>query len=150
MQIGLNDRLVLTALIDVLLAQLEQASQINQKRQEIWTVYHERLAPLESAGYLRRPDAPAFAHGNAHMYFFFANSLEERGRLLEFLKSAGVHAVFHYIPLHSAPAGLKYGRCSGSLKQTEKLADRLVRLPLFADLNAAAEVVQKINSFYLP
>jgi dTDP-4-amino-4,6-dideoxygalactose transaminase len=112
-------------------AQLEAAEQLNAHRLHAWSVYHDALAPLERDGLLRRPRVPEHVDQNAHIYFVLLADLEERTRVLEELNQRGVSAVFHFVPLHASPAGLRYGRVHGSLAVTEDAADRLVRLPLW-------------------
>ena len=112
-------------------AQLEDAKQITTSRLAIWDKYHRELAPLEAAGKLTRPTIPTDCTHNAHMYYVLLDSLEQRTDVITKLKAAGVNPVFHYVPLHSSPAGKKYGRCSGDLSLTESLANRLLRLPLW-------------------
>jgi dTDP-4-amino-4,6-dideoxygalactose transaminase len=115
-------------------AQLEQAREITAKRLAIWNAYHAALADLEDSGLLRRPTVPDHCNHNAHMY----NVLLERGRdraaLIRRLSDAGVNAVSHYVPLHSSPAGIRYGRAHGSLEVTEDVAARLLRLPLWVGM----------------
>lgn len=117
-----------------LYAQLEQAQQITQKRLDIWNVYHEALAELEQKGDLRRPVIPAECQHNAHMYYVLLNSLEQRTELIKRFKKQNIHPVFHYIPLHSAPAGKQFARTHGELKHTDSLSERLLRLPLWIGL----------------
>lgn len=129
-------------------AQMEAAESITQRRRDIWCQYHEALAPLEAAGLLRRPVIPDSCRHNAHMYYILLKSLKQRTAVISKLKERGIHAVFHYVPLHSSPAGRKYGRGSGELKNTEKLADCLLRLPLWIEMTAEqqAEVVEVLSS----
>ncbi len=117
-----------------LAAQLEEADQITRRRLAIWNRYHAWAAPLEAAGLLRRPIVPAECTHNAHMYFLLLPSLEERTRFTEAMKASGIGAVFHYIPLHSSPAGRRFGRAAGVLANTDETSDRLVRLPLWIGL----------------
>lgn len=114
-----------------LLAQLEQSEQITAARRRVWAWYHEALQPLELDGLLTRPVGGV---GNAHMYFVLLASLEKRTAVIDVLLRCGISAVFHYVPLHSSPAGRRYGRTSGSLRVTEELSDRLLRLPLWPDM----------------
>ena len=125
-------------------AQMEEARIITEKRLEIWNWYHEALAPLESEGMLRRPVIPSGCKHNAHMYYIILESLEKRTSLIQRLGEAGVSAVFHYVPLHSSPAGRKYGRVHGSLNVSESISDRLLRLPLWVGMDRAA--VERIAS----
>ena len=112
-------------------AQFEDAKLITASRLAIWGKYHGALATLEAAGKLVRPTVPADCTHNAHMYYVLLESLEQRTEVIARLKAGGVNPVFHYVPLHSSPAGKKYGRCSGDLSLTESLANRLLRLPLW-------------------
>ena len=112
-------------------AQMEEADAITEKRRAIWKQYHDALAPLEAASVLRRPIIPEGCQHNAHMYYVLLESLEKRNTLLARLQEQGVHTVFHYVPLHSSPAGMRYGRVSGSMINTVSISDRLLRLPLW-------------------
>jgi dTDP-4-amino-4,6-dideoxygalactose transaminase len=131
-----------------LFAQLEEAESITTRRIELWNRYHEALAPLETAGLLRRPIVPReCAPYNAHIYYVLFNNGAERNKALFFLKERGVHSVFHYIPLHSAQAGIKHcGAYSSSLPESERLAANLLRLPLF--LGAPVNEVVEVFSMY--
>ena len=115
-------------------AQMEDAQSITKKRMDIWQQYHEDLVPLESSGKLRRPLIPEDCQHNAHMYYILLESLEKRTDMIAQMEEHGVNTVFHYVPLHSSPAGLKYGRVNGEMAHTDDLADRLLRLPLWVDL----------------
>lgn len=117
-----------------LLAQLEEANDITQRRLQIWNHYHEEFKLLEDAGAVRRPIVPTHCTHNAHMYYLLANNLEHRTRLINTLKKHDIQAVFHYVPLHSSPMGRKVGRASGSLSETDNVSQRLVRLPLWLGL----------------
>jgi dTDP-4-amino-4,6-dideoxygalactose transaminase len=117
-----------------LYAQFEEAQQIIATRLRIWDLYHQLLEPLEQAGKLRRPIIPAHCQHNAHMYYIILEDLSTRTNLIQYLKTRGINAVFHYVPLHSSPAGQKYGRSGGDLVNTEYISDRLLRLPLFPTL----------------
>ena len=117
-----------------LYAQLEEAEQITQKRLDIWNIYHEALADLELNGDLRRPLVPEECQHNAHMYYILLNSLKQRTELIKRFKKQDIHPVFHYIPLHNAPAGKQYARVHGELRHTENLSERLLRLPLWVGL----------------
>lgn len=126
-------------------AQLSEADAITARRLEIWSSYHEAFAGLEERGTLRRPRVPANCTHNAHMYYLLLESLEERQRVIRELTAQDVHAVFHYVPLHSAAAGLRYGRAHGDLAVTSELSDRLVRLPLWAGMTSL-EVERVVSS----
>jgi dTDP-4-amino-4,6-dideoxygalactose transaminase len=132
-----------------LLAQLEHADCIIQQRMEIWNGYHQAFAELEQRGKVRRPIIPTECQHNAHIYYLIVEDLEIRTALLAYLKSQGIQSTFHYVPLHSAPAGMKYGRTSGSLAVTDDLSDRLVRLPLGAAMSVmeAQHVIEAVLKF---
>ena len=121
-----------------LLAQFEKLDEIQAKRHRVWARYHREFADLERAGALVRPSVPQICAGNAHIYYVIMPSVALRGELLRRTKAAGIGAVFHYVPLHDAPAGLRYARQHGTLPMTEDLSARLVRLPLWAGLSDEA------------
>ena len=122
-------------------AQLEDAQAITAKRMSIWQNYHHSLAGLEAAGKLHRPTVPADCIHNAHMYYVLLESLTKRTEVIARLKLSGINSVFHYVPLHNSPAGMKYGRANGALPNTETLADRLVRLPMWLGMGKGQEQV---------
>lgn len=132
-------------------AQLEQAEQINDRRLAIWNHYNEELECLEKQEYIRRPVIPDGCRHNAHMFYIKAKDLDTRTRLITFLKEQGIQAVFHYIPLHTAPAGQKFGRFHGNDIYTTKESEALVRLPLFYSLEDAQVeyIIDKVKEFYL-
>lgn len=115
-----------------LLAQLEHAEELTERRKVNWGHYHASLEPLEEDGLLTRPQR--LPGGNAHIYYVLLESPSGRANVIEFLRSRGISAVFHYVPLHSAPAGKRYGRIGGTLRVTDDVSQRLLRLPLSADL----------------
>ena len=115
-------------------AQLENAEKITRIRVKKWNTYHTLLAPLAKSGYLVHPTVPKDCVHNGHLYYILLNDLDTRTRLINRLKEKGIMGVFHYIPLHSSPAGLKYCKTSGKLPVTDKVSDTLLRLPLFYDL----------------
>lgn len=115
-------------------AQLEDAESITSKRMTSWNRYHAALAPLEARGLLRRPIVPSDCVHNAHMYYVLLAPGVDRQAVLMAMKRNDINAVFHYVPLHSSPAGQRYGRVHGSMALTDKLSDRLVRLPLWVGL----------------
>lgn len=112
-------------------AQLEDAREIVELRRRIWRAYHAGLADLEAAGRLRRPVVPEGCSDNAHLYYVLLPTERERDRILGELNAAGVNAVFHYVPLHTATAGLRYGRAVDDLPVTTSASARLIRLPLW-------------------
>ena len=128
-------------------AQLQVADEINDDRLRTWNAYYQAFAPLAEAGKVELPVIPDGCTHNAHMFYLKCKDLEERTRLISYMKSNEILCVFHYIPLHSAPAGLKYGRFSGEDVYTTKESDRLVRLPMYyglteQDLSAVIGAVQ--------
>lgn len=116
-------------------AQLEEADKINDKRLSIWNFYHEELKELEDKGVLERPYIPEYATHNAHMYYIKVKDLRVRTKLLAYLKERGILSVFHYVPLHSATAGKKFGRFHGEDVYTTKESERLCRLPMYYSLS---------------
>ncbi len=133
-----------------LYSQLEQADMINNARLASWKRYYEQLKPLADRGVIRLPFIPEHCTHNAHMFYIKTKDIEERTRLTAFLKENGVSAVFHYIPLHSAPAGLKFGRFHGEDRYTTKESERLLRLPMFYGLTdeQVDYVCARIREFY--
>ncbi|WP_215397889.1 dTDP-4-amino-4,6-dideoxygalactose transaminase [Rheinheimera oceanensis] len=116
-------------------AQLEQAQAITASRMQSWQLYHKALQPLEIAGLLRRPVVPADCEHNAHMYYVLLSPDIERQKVLELMKQQGVHAVFHYVPLHSSTAGRRFGRVHGPMTYTDSLPQALIRLPLWCGIS---------------
>jgi dTDP-4-amino-4,6-dideoxygalactose transaminase len=129
-------------------AQLEEAEAITARRLAIWRTYHAAFAELEEQGVARRPIVPAACMHNAHMYYLLLPDLDSRARFIDELKRDGIHAVFHYVPLHSSDAGLRYGRPAGDLRVTDGVSERLVRLPLWAGMadGEVARVVDAVES----
>jgi dTDP-4-amino-4,6-dideoxygalactose transaminase len=117
-----------------LFAQLEQAEFITNERLKIWNIYHESILQLEQIGKLRRPKVPSDCSHNAHMYYVILNSLQERANLIKKFNDNEIKTAFHYVPLHSSPAGLRYGRAHGDFKNTNELSERLLRLPMWIGL----------------
>jgi len=115
-------------------AQLEEAERITRERLASWKRYHGLLAPLEANGLLRRPIVPDECRQNGHMYYVLLNSEVDRERLLAEFRRLSIDAVFHYVPLHSSPAGRRYGRVHGEMVMTDKQSARLLRLPLWIGL----------------
>ena len=112
-------------------AQLQEADRINDNRLSIWNTYSEAFAPLAASGRIEVPTVPEECVHNAHMYYLKLRDLADRTAFIQYLKDKGIIAVFHYVPLHSAPAGLKFGRFHGEDRYTTSESDRLVRLPLY-------------------
>ncbi len=132
-------------------AQLESADEINTKRLQIWNQYNVALQGLAEDGFIELPHIPEHCTHNAHMFYIKTKDLEERTRLIQHLKDRGIIAVFHYIPLHTAPAGKKYGRFHGEDIYTTKESERLLRLPMFHQLepDQVEYIVQQIKDFYM-
>jgi dTDP-4-amino-4,6-dideoxygalactose transaminase len=126
-----------------LAAQFEQAEEITRRRLALWDRYHAWAGPLEAEGLLRRPIIPDGCVHNAHMYYLLLPSLEARTLFIDKLRQQGVGAVFHYVPLHSSPAGRRYGRAVGYMDVTDAISDRLVRMPLWVGLEESLEQVQR-------
>lgn len=133
-----------------LLSQLEVADQINDDRLRTWGKYHEAFRPLEEAGKVERPTIPEGCQHNAHMYYLKCKDIEERTQLISHLKEHGIGSAFHYIPLHSAPAGERFGRFHGTDEVTTRDSERLVRLPMYYGLSDedADAVIAQVSAFY--
>ena len=131
-------------------AQLEMADEINDARLAVWNRYYEGLKELAEAGKIELPVVPEGCVHNAHMFYIKAKNLEERTALIDHLKANGILAVFHYIPLHSAPAGQKFGRFHGEDEYTTKESERLCRLPMYYRLQQEQVdyIISKVKEFY--
>lgn len=126
-----------------LFSQLENMDKINKKRMEIWQNYDEFFSRYD--GKIRRPYIPNNCKHNAHMYYVLFKNLAERTQFIDYMKSNGINPVFHYIPLHSSPAGIKYGRVSGDMAVTDRVSDTLVRMPMYYTLSD--DELSSIKSF---
>lgn len=133
-----------------LYAQLELADEINEKRLSLWNHYFEQLSPLEKEGRIVLPTVPQGCIHNAHMFYIKAKDYEERTALIDFLKKNGILSVFHYIPLHSSPAGKRFGEFHGEDVYTTKESERLTRLPLYYSMTEADQqyVIDKVLEFF--
>ncbi len=131
-------------------AQLEKFDAIKEDRMATWNAYDEAFRPMAEAGLFDVPFIPAECEHNAHMYYIKLKDLKERTAFIKHLKDNGVMAVFHYIPLHSSPAGLKFGRFDGEDEVTTRDSERLVRLPLYYHLTKEdrAKVIETVKSFF--
>ncbi len=118
-----------------LYAQIEQAEVITAARLAIWARYHTAFEPLEAEGWVRRPRVPPDCDHNGHIYYLLVANLATRDALIEALKAAGSQAVFHYVPLHTSPAGCRFGRAVGDLPETIHASECLLRLPLWVGLS---------------
>lgn len=132
-------------------AQLQRAKMINNDRLRAWNRYYEAFEKLETEGFVERPVVPEGCVHNAHMFYLKLRSLDERTRFIAHLKQNGIMAVFHYVPLHSAEAGLKFGRFNGEDKYTTALSERLVRLPMFYGLrdDELDYIIAKVKEFFM-
>jgi dTDP-4-amino-4,6-dideoxygalactose transaminase len=133
-----------------LYAQLEIANQINENRLRTWDRYYQGLSEFKEKCFLELPHIPEECEHNAHMFYIKAKDLEERTALIDYLKSNGITAVFHYVPLHTSVAGNKYGTFIGEDKYTTSESERLIRLPLFygIETDAVDYVIEKVKAFY--
>lgn len=131
-------------------AQLQKADEIYRNRMQAWDYYHRELEQLEKAGYIERPVVPDGCIHNAHMYYVKAKDLEERTRLIQYMEAHDVNCVFHYIPLHSAPAGKKFGMFVGEDRYTTRESERLMRLPMYYGITEkeTEQVVKALSNFY--
>tara|TARA_R100001244_G_scaffold90402_6_gene68667 strand:+ start:3746 stop:4891 length:1146 start_codon:yes stop_codon:yes gene_type:complete len=130
--------------------QLQESDKITDFRRDVWAGYIQELKPIAARGLVELPTVPAHCIHNGHMLYLKASSLDERTELLEYLKNAGIYAVFHYVPLHNSPAGLSYSRFHGEDIHTSKSSDRVVRLPLFYGITEEDlhYIVRCVKSFY--
>ena len=133
-----------------LYGQILYKDKIQNSRMNAWNLYYKALSELESKGYIELMKVPKYCEHNAHMFYIKCKNLSERTKLINYLKSNDINAVFHYIPLHSAPAGIKYGKFAGEDKWTTKESERLLRLPLYYNIEeqVVMQVVNKIKDFY--
>ena len=133
-----------------LYAQLELADEITQARIDRWNQYRELLTPLAEAGKIELPYVPEYCTHNGHMFYIKTKDMEESAELINFLKEKEIMAVIHYVPLHSAPAGMKFGRFHGEDRYTTKESERLLRLPMFYNLTAdeVEYIADQVKAFY--
>ncbi|KGT87797.1 TDP-4-oxo-6-deoxy-D-glucose aminotransferase [Erwinia typographi] len=131
-------------------AQLEAATRINQQRLRLWQNYYAALQPVAASGRITLPSIPPACQHNAHMFYIKLRDVDDRTALIDWLKEAEILAVFHYIPLHSSPAGQRFGRFSGEDRYTQSESERLLRLPLFYNLsdNNQQTVINSLLSFF--
>ncbi|MGL5253584.1 MAG: dTDP-4-amino-4,6-dideoxygalactose transaminase [Brevinema sp.] len=134
----------------LLLGQLENIKEINQNRSDTWNFYHDNLQDLADSQKIEIPFIPDYAQHNAHMYYIKCSNVEERTAFIKYMKEQNIHCHFHYIPLHSSPAGLKYGEFIGEDKYTTKESERLVRLPLWYGMSQEQleTVILHIRKFF--
>jgi dTDP-4-amino-4,6-dideoxygalactose transaminase len=134
---------IIAAFLD---AQLSEAQSITEQRLVLWNKYHEAFSELEQIGKFRRPVFLDSCQHNAHMYYLLMNSLEDRAEFIEFMRKQRVQCVFHYVPLHSSPAGKKYARTDDDLPVTEDVECRMVRLPLWIGINTE-KVIKAVENW---
>ena len=130
--------------------QLVNADKINQQRLKCWDIYYKGLKPLQDKGKLELPVIPVGCEHNAHMFYIKCKNLRERTDFISFMRAKELYCVFHYIPLHSAPAGLKFGRFDGKDEYTTKESERLVRLPMYYGLTEkdCESVIAGVKEFF--
>ena len=133
-----------------LYAQLEKADEINEARLALWNRYYQNLLPLAESGRLELPVVPEGCVHNAHMFYVKAKDITERTAFIDYLKENGIMSVFHYIPLHTAPAGKRFGRFHGEDRYTTRESERLARLPMYYGLKETQvdDICQVIKRFY--
>jgi len=131
-----------------LAAQMEDAERITRDRLAIWERYHAAFAAAEASERVRRPIIPARCRHNAHMYYLLLPDVGARTRFIAVMKAADIHPVFHYVPLHSAPAGRRFARASGELPITDRAGDCLVRLPLWLPDMDQERVIDTAEAFF--
>ncbi|MBF0225756.1 MAG: dTDP-4-amino-4,6-dideoxygalactose transaminase [Desulfobacterales bacterium] len=134
-----------------LYGQLEQSEKIISARCNVFSLYYDMLKPLEDRGFIRLPFIENMCICNGHIFYIITSSLEERTSLIKYLKDREIITVFHYVPLHSSPAGKKYGRVNGSMDNTNDLSERVLRLPMYYEMTKedVEIVVKAINDFYM-
>ncbi|MDE7044444.1 MAG: DegT/DnrJ/EryC1/StrS family aminotransferase, partial [Acetatifactor sp.] len=134
-----------------LYAQLEIADEINEARLSLWNRYWENLSVLAEAGRIELPTVPENCVHNAHMFYIKARDVEERAAFIDHMKQNNILSVFHYVPLHTAPAGRKFGRFHGEDRYTTRESERLVRLPMYYGLKPEQvdEICETVKKFYL-
>jgi len=129
-------------------AQMEKAESITKRRLDIWNYYHKSLELFEMSGRIRRPMVLDNYIHNAHMYFMILRDVEDRNEFIEKMKSKNIYCPFHYVPLHSSPAGIKYGKTHGALENTDRISKRLARLPLWVGIDEKLPfLVEQVSSY---
>ena len=131
-------------------AQLQEADRINENRLATWNAYNEAFSPLAAEGKLILPTIPEECKHNAHMYYVKLKDLRQRTDFINYLRDRGISSVFHYVPLHSSPAGRRFGRFCGEDVYTTSESDRLTRLPMYYGLSAEdrGRVIDAVLSYF--
>ena len=129
---------------------LEISDKVQQKRISVWQKYYDATADLEKQGKIKRPFRPEYCTNNGHMFYLLFNDLETRTKFINYMKEKEIYAPFHYIPLHSAPAGKRYCKTSSPMEITDRISDTLVRLPLYYDItNSEIDyIINAVLSFW--
>lgn len=133
-----------------LYAQLQKAEEINKARLQVWNTYYKNLSELHKKGKIDLPYIPEGCEHNAHMFYIKVKDIEERSSLIQFLKEKEIYSVFHYVPLHSSPAGKQFGRFAGEDRFTTKESERLLRLPMYygLEIDKVEFVCERVKMFY--
>jgi len=133
-----------------LYSQLENIEVINKKRMYIWNFYNDLFVEYERRGVLRRPVVPSYCSHNAHMYYVLFNNVDERSKFISYCKLKEILTVFHYVPLHSSPAGKKFGKTLFDMSVTDSVSDRLVRMPMYYGLsdNDLSYIKDVVSSYF--
>ena len=132
-----------------LYAQFSSARNATHRRAKIWAAYHEALECLEREGFMRRPIVPDGCAHNSHIYYILLRDELQRSQVMEHLRKRGIDTVFHFSPLHNSPAGIRYGRTVGAMRNTEILASRLLRLPLWIGIEQyVPEIAGALNTYF--
>jgi len=134
-----------------LYAQLEKKDEIYEKRMSVWNFYHQLFEKFENLSLIKRPIIPKGNSHNAHMYYIIFRNIKERTDFISFLKNRGINSVFHYIPLHSSPAGKQFGISPSNMETTNRISDTLVRMPMYYNISdeELLHIKEAVHSFFL-
>ena len=127
---------------------LKNSEIIKASKLKIWNEYFEGFQQLEELGILKRPIIPKSCTHNGHLFFLILENHQIRNKLILHLKKQNIHSVFHYVPLHSSPAGKRYTKTQGDLRITEDLSGRLLRLPSWIGFSQTKQVIESVTKFY--
>lgn len=132
-----------------LYAQLENARRITAERLAIWSAYYEGLSALQNGGYIQLPGVPSHCEHNGHIFYFTVEDEKTRNELTSYLRNNDVFSTFHYVPLHTSPAGRRYGRSAGTLSVTDKTSSTIIRLPIFPEMKSnVSNIIDLIHRYY--